>query len=221
MTACIRTQPVHAENGASFWHDTARAAGGSRTRKAAFPGRPLHVASPTAPGPGGREPRCTRCVVLPEAILRERKYRNAHFAPNFRHHPGIGGHRSPCNVPTPVSTPPGALRDARRRAHFFAIFWRENFDVMPKKKKCVIAHVATTSPPQNKATKRNIEGHRTPSPRKKAKIEVASTDGASIRIPTEPWRNRNIEGRRCGCCAPWRKEITSRICFFFNVFSLS
>src|SRR3989337_192632 len=92
----------------------------------------------------------------------------------------------------------------------------------PKKKKtCVIAHVATTSPPQNKATKRNIEGHRTPSPRKKAKIEVASTDGASIRIPTEPWRNRNIEGRRCGCCAPWRKEITSRICFFFNVFSLS
>jgi hypothetical protein len=138
MTACIRTQPVHAENGASFWHDTARAAGGSRTRKAAFPGRPLHVASPTGPGPGGREPRCTRCVVLPEAILREPKCRNARFAPNFRHHPGIGGHRSPCNVPTPVSTPPGALRDARRRAHFFAIFWRENFDVMPKKKKRVL-----------------------------------------------------------------------------------
>src|SRR3989337_925773 len=67
-------------------------------------------------------PRCTRCVVRPEAILRKRKYRNAHFAPNFRHHPGIGGHRTPCYVPTPVSTPPGALRDARPRGHFFAIF---------------------------------------------------------------------------------------------------
>jgi hypothetical protein len=83
------------------------------------PNHRIHVASRTGPG---RSPRCTRCVVLPEAILRKRKYRNAHFAPNFRHHPGTGGHRTPCYVPTPVSTPPGALRDARPRGHFFAIF---------------------------------------------------------------------------------------------------
>jgi hypothetical protein len=103
-------------------HETARAADASRTRKVAFPGRRLHVGSPTGPGTPGPEPRRTPCVVLPEAILRGTKYRNARFAPNFRHHTVIGGHRIPWYAPTPVSTPPGPLLDARRRGHFFAIF---------------------------------------------------------------------------------------------------
>ena len=53
-----------------------------------------------------RSPLRTRCAVLPEAIP---NIRNARFAPNFRHHPGSGGHRSPCYVPIPIFTAPGAL----------------------------------------------------------------------------------------------------------------
>jgi hypothetical protein len=63
----------------------------SRTRKVVLPGRPLHEASPTGTKSPRTESPCTRCAVLPEAIP---NLRNARFAPNFRHHPGIGGHRT-------------------------------------------------------------------------------------------------------------------------------
>ena len=38
-----------------------------------------------------------------------RDKRSDRFAPNFRHHPGVGGHQTPCYVPITVFTPPGAL----------------------------------------------------------------------------------------------------------------
>jgi hypothetical protein len=84
---------------------------------------PSRVTLSTSPPPAvpkqiKPEPLRPRCAVLPEAIP---NIRNARFAPNFRHHPGSGGHRSPCYVPIPISTAPGALSDGRRRGHFFAI----------------------------------------------------------------------------------------------------
>jgi hypothetical protein len=38
-----------------------------------------------------------------------RDKRNDRFAPIFRHHPGVGGHQTPCYVPIPVFTTSGAL----------------------------------------------------------------------------------------------------------------
>src|SRR3990170_4987882 len=87
--------------------------------------------------------------------------RNARFAANFRHHPGIGGHRTPCYVTTPVSTPSGALRDARRSGHFFAVFGRENFAVMPKKSVCYCAPLPRRHPGKTKrhgTKQRNTKG---------------------------------------------------------------
>jgi hypothetical protein len=90
----------------ALWHYTARGAGAYGTRQVLLPGRRLHEDSPAGPGSPGSEHLRTRCVVLPEAILH---VRNAHFAHNFRHHPGVGGHQTPSYVPIPVSKHPGAL----------------------------------------------------------------------------------------------------------------
>src|SRR3990170_298296 len=83
---------------------TARGPDASRTREVVLSGRRLHEASPTGPGPPGEEPLRNRRVVLPEAT---QNIGNDRFAPNFRHHPGIGGHQTPCYVPKTVFTPPG------------------------------------------------------------------------------------------------------------------
>jgi hypothetical protein len=76
------------------------------TREVVLPGRRPHEDSPAGPGSPGSEHLRTRRVVLPEAILR---VRDAHFAPNFRHHPGVGGHQTPSYVPIPVFEHRGAL----------------------------------------------------------------------------------------------------------------
>jgi hypothetical protein len=43
----------------------------------------------------------------PSNVARDK--RNDRFAPNFRHHPGVGGQQTPCYVPITVFTPPGAI----------------------------------------------------------------------------------------------------------------
>ena len=93
---------------------------GTWPSRVAVPTRPLRRArgrSPFVPV-AGSSPR-------PSYVARD-KSRNDRFAPNFRHHPGIGGHQTPCYVPIPVFTPPGALLDTRGRGHFFAILGGKN-----------------------------------------------------------------------------------------------
>jgi hypothetical protein len=60
-------------------------------------------------GRPGRTPFAPVAGSSPRPSYVARDKRNARIAPNFRHHPGFGGHQTPCHVPIPVFTPPGAV----------------------------------------------------------------------------------------------------------------